>query len=169
MGESLGYAYTDTAIGTLLVIADSTGICLIDWGDDRTALLESARRKFPGASLVEGARDASSLAARVAALVDDARTARADVPLSLHGTPFQQEVWDALRTIPSGETRTYAEVAAQLGRPTAYRAVAQACAHNPAPVVVPCHRVVSSDGSLGGFSGGLWRKEALLVREGARR
>ena len=168
MNETLGYAYADTAIGTVIVVSDATGICMVDWGDDETALLERARRSFPRADLVEADHDASSLARGVAAMIEDARTARADLPLSLRGTPFQVEVWEALRTIPAGQTRSYAEVAAQVGRPTAYRAVAQACARNPVPIVVPCHRVVSSDGSLGGFSGGVWRKEELLKREGAR-
>ena len=83
------------------------------------------------------------------------------------GTAFQQAVWDALREIPPGSTQTYGETAAQLGRPSAYRAVAQACARNPVPIVVPCHRVLASDGTLGGYGGGLDIKRALLELEGA--
>jgi len=84
------------------------------------------------------------------------------------GTPFQQEVWRALRTIPRGETRSYAWVARRIGKPKAVRAVGAACGANPIPIIVPCHRVIASDGSLGGFSGGLALKRRLLELEGAR-
>lgn len=84
------------------------------------------------------------------------------------GTPFQQKVWRALRTIPKGQTRSYAWVAKKIGKPKAVRAVANACGANPYPVVIPCHRVIRSDGSLGGFSGGLKLKRKLLAREGIR-
>jgi len=88
------------------------------------------------------------------------------LPLDVLGTPFQRQVWQALQTIPVGERRTYAEVAAALGKPTAARAVANACAANPAALVIPCHRVVRHDGSLGGYRWGLERKQALLANEG---
>ena len=166
MSDSLGYAFADSAIGEIIVVADGEGICLVNWGDDRATLLDGARRRFSRGELAEGSQNAGPLAAAVAEIIDDARHADANLPLSLHGTPFQVQVWEALRTIPPGETRTYSEMAAQVGRPTAYRAVAQACARNPAPIVVPCHRVVASDGTLGGFSGGVWRKKELLEREG---
>ena len=169
MGESLGYAFASTPVGEIIVVADDEGIRFVSWGENRDSLAAEARNHFSRAELIEGAKQTSSLAPAVADIARDARHADANLPLSLRGTPFQKEVWDALRDIPPGETRTYAEVAAQVGRPTAYRAAAQACARNPAPIVVPCHRVVASNGGLGGFSGGLWRKKELLEREGVRR
>ncbi len=89
-----------------------------------------------------------------------------DLTLDLRGTPFQREVWQALQAIPFGETRTYLQIAGQLRRPKAFRAVANACGANPVAIIVPCHRVIASNGGLGGYSGGLWRKRALLAREG---
>lgn len=89
-----------------------------------------------------------------------------DLPLDLQGTDFQLRVWKEMLRIPAGSTRSYAEVARQIGRPTAYRAVAQACGANPVPIVVPCHRVVASGGKLGGYTGGIDRKLALLASEG---
>ena len=91
----------------------------------------------------------------------------ADLPLDLHGTPFQRAVWTALREIPPGHTATYAEVAAAIGRPGAARAVARACAANPVALAVPCHRVIPASGGTGGWRWGADRKQALLVQEGA--
>jgi O-6-methylguanine DNA methyltransferase len=88
------------------------------------------------------------------------------VPLDLHGTDFQQSVWKELLRIPAGSTRSYGDVARAIGKPTATRAVAQACGANPVPVIVPCHRVIQSDGGIGGFTGGLHIKRALLGAEG---
>lgn len=90
-----------------------------------------------------------------------------DVPLDLPGTPFQRAVWQALKAIPAGEVRSYTEIARQIGRPKAVRAVGAACGHNPLPVIVPCHRVVTHDGRLGGFSGGLdWKRRLLNAEQG---
>jgi AraC family transcriptional regulator of adaptative response/methylated-DNA-[protein]-cysteine methyltransferase len=90
------------------------------------------------------------------------------LPLDLHGTQFQKEVWKEMLRIPAGSTRSYGEVARNIGRPKAFRAVAQACGANPVPVVVPCHRVIASGGKLGGYTGGIDRKIVLLANEGVR-
>jgi AraC family transcriptional regulator of adaptative response/methylated-DNA-[protein]-cysteine methyltransferase len=91
-----------------------------------------------------------------------------DLPLDIRGTAFQERVWRELRKIPAGQTRSYAEIAQRIGSPTAYRAVARACAQNPIAVVIPCHRVVRNDGNLSGYRWGIQRKRALLKREAAR-
>jgi AraC family transcriptional regulator of adaptative response/methylated-DNA-[protein]-cysteine methyltransferase len=90
------------------------------------------------------------------------------VPLDVSGSRFEERVWRALRQIPRGETRSYSDVARQLGNPRAARAVARACAENPAPLVIPCHRIIEKGGTLGGYGGGVSRKRALLEREAAR-
>jgi O-6-methylguanine DNA methyltransferase len=120
-------------------------------------------RRHPGA--VEVRPGNGDLLADAVAAVDDP-TARHDLPLDLRGTPFQLAVWYELRRIPAGSVISYAELARRVGRPRAYRAVAQACGANPVGVLVPCHRVIASDGSLGGFGFGLTRKAGLLRREG---
>src|SRR6185312_5741295 len=109
-----------------------------------------------------------ALAKNIVALVDEPGRAF-DVPLDARGTPFQREVWRALRAIPAGTTTTYGDLAAQLGRPGSARAVGAACAMNPISIIIPCHRVVARDGSLTGYAWGVERKRALLQRESAAR
>ena len=115
---------------------------------------------------VDAGRD-EFLAPRVRAVADALAGNEVQVPLALVGTAFQKRVWDALMKIPRGQTRSYAELAASLGAPRAARAVASACAHNRVAVVVPCHRVIRGDGSLGGYRWGLDMKRGLLARETA--
>jgi AraC family transcriptional regulator of adaptative response/methylated-DNA-[protein]-cysteine methyltransferase len=141
-----------------------------DSGDAAAALEAKLRAEFPRAQLqrVDAGRD-EFLAPRLQAVA--ARLAGrqgGEVPVDLLGTAFQKKVWDALMKIPPGETRSYAQLATQLGQPTAARAVASACAHNRVAVVVPCHRVVRGDGSPGGYRWGLPLKQRLLRREAAR-
>lgn len=167
--EKFGYAFADTPDGTIIVVASEAGVVYVGWGGDEASLLEQAAAHAARAELVLGDFEAEQLAVRVAALAADPGSAEAAaVPLDLRGTPFQRQVWQALREIPAGETRTYGEVATEIGRPRASRAVGAACGANPAPIVVPCHRVVAAGGGLGGFSGELWRKEAMLERERTR-
>jgi AraC family transcriptional regulator, regulatory protein of adaptative response / methylated-DNA-[protein]-cysteine methyltransferase len=103
--------------------------------------------------------------ARIAAMVEHPRTASADLPLDVRGTAFQERVWRALRDIPAGETRTYAELAQAIGAPKSVRAVGAACGANPVSVITPCHRVIGSTGKLTGYRWGVERKKALLARE----
>jgi AraC family transcriptional regulator of adaptative response/methylated-DNA-[protein]-cysteine methyltransferase len=168
-GEALRWCTLDTALGTALVAASERGICMVELGADEAALEEKLRREFPGARLqrVDAGRDAF-LAPRVRAVADALAGNQAQVEVELLGTAFQKKVWDALMRIPQGETRSYAEVAAELGAPKSARAVAGACARNRVAVLVPCHRVVRGDGSVGGYRWGLPLKRRLLQREGAR-
>ena len=168
-GEALRWSTVDTALGTALVAASARGICMVELGANERALETKLRAEFPKADLqrVDVGRDAF-LAPRVRAVADMLAGKQAQVDVDLLGTAFQKKVWDALMRIPPGETRSYAEVAAQLGAPNAARAVAGACARNRIAVLVPCHRVVRGDGSAGGYRWGLPLKRRLLQREGAR-
>jgi AraC family transcriptional regulator, regulatory protein of adaptative response / methylated-DNA-[protein]-cysteine methyltransferase len=139
-------------------------------GDDRDALREDLRRRFPGVTLVDG-QGGSALGAAVAGVIRfiESPDRHLAMPLDLRGTDFQRAVWRALREIPAGSTASYTDIANRIGRPTSVRAVAQACAANPLAVVVPCHRVVRSDGELAGYRWGLERKRALLDLEASLR
>jgi AraC family transcriptional regulator, regulatory protein of adaptative response / methylated-DNA-[protein]-cysteine methyltransferase len=164
-GLEIRFAVVPSPLGKLLVAASRNGVCAVLLGDTEADLERRLRTEFPRA-LVEPDADGAlaSLASRVLAHVRGDGRAN-DLPLDVRGTAFQQLVWRTLLSIPYGETRSYAEVAAAIGQPTATRAVAQACAANPVPIVIPCHRVVRSDGGLGGYSGGVQRKERLLEVE----
>jgi len=163
--QPLAYAFTGCTLGTALVAAGDAGVRAVLLGDDRDALLADLQRRFPAAALVEGGGDVRALAGRVARAMEDASRAD-DVALDPAGTAFQRDVWRALRDIPAGTTSTYTEIARRIGRPASVRAVAQACAANPIAVIVPCHRVLRSDGGLSGYRWGVERKRALLEREG---
>ena len=165
-GVSIRWTLVDTPLGRTLVAATERGICAVELGDDDAALERRLREEFPLAQLerVEAGRD-EFLAPRLRAVAERLAGGDADVPVDLLGTGFQQRVWDALMKIPVGETVSYAGLAQSLGAPRAARAVASACAHNRIAVVVPCHRVIRGDGSLGGYRWGLPRKQQLLARE----
>jgi len=167
-GERIRWSLVDTALGTALVATTQRGICMVELGDDPRALETKLRTEFPRAGLerVDAGRD-EFLAPRVRAVADVLAGRRAQFDVDLIGTAFQKKVWDALMKIPRGETRSYAELAAQLGAPRGARAVASACAHNRVAILVPCHRVVRGDGSLGGYRWGLPLKQQLLERERA--
>jgi AraC family transcriptional regulator of adaptative response/methylated-DNA-[protein]-cysteine methyltransferase len=167
-GEQIRWSLADTALGTALVAATTRGVCMVELGQDAAALEAKLRSEFPRASLerVDAGRD-EFLAPRLHAVADALAGKRATVALDLIGTVFQKKVWDALMKIPVGETRSYAELAAQLGAPHAARAVAGACARNKVAIVVPCHRVIRGDGSLGGYRWGLPLKQRVLERERA--
>ena len=168
-GEELRWSTVETALGTALVAASARGICMVELGTSERALQAKLRAEFPNAALqrVDAGRDAF-LAPRLRTVADALAGKQAKVDVDLVGTAFQCRVWDALMRIPPGETRSYAEVATQLGAPKAARAVAGACARNRLAVLVPCHRVVRGDGSVGGYRWGLPLKRRLLQREGAR-
>jgi AraC family transcriptional regulator of adaptative response/methylated-DNA-[protein]-cysteine methyltransferase len=168
---SRAIAYTtfeiDAVLGRLLVAATERGVCHVRLGADDAELEAGLAAEFPFAAL---RRDDAALApwADAVACYAEGRTPRLHVPLDVRGSRFEQRVWDALRAIPRGATRSYGEVAAALGMPRAARAVGRACARNPVALVVPCHRVVAQGGGLGGYRYGLARKRALLEREGER-
>ena len=166
VGAVIRFAVGQCSLGAILVAATEKGICTIALGDDADRLVRELQDRFPKANLVGGDRVFERLVARVVGLVERPG-AVSDLPFDLRGTAFQQRVWQALRTIPSGATATYTEIAKRVGRSRAVRAVAQACAANPVAVAIPCHRVVRRDGGLGGYRWGIERKRALLQREAA--
>jgi AraC family transcriptional regulator, regulatory protein of adaptative response / methylated-DNA-[protein]-cysteine methyltransferase len=163
-GLRIHVAVADSFLGWVLVAATDRGICSIDFGDTPQSLLERLRRRFPKAELRQDDSGFGAWVSRVAAFLE-APAHGLDLPLDIQGTAFQQRVWRALQKIPPGSTKSYAEIAAQIGKPTAARAVARACASNRIAVVIPCHRAVRSDGGLGGYRWGMERKRRLLERE----
>ncbi len=162
--ERIRFAIGVCTLGHILVAATDKGVCAILLDDDPDFLLRDLQDRFPQAELVGGDAGFEELVARAVGLVDHPGRA-CELPLDVRGTAFQRQVWQALRDIPAGVTVSYAELAARLGRPSATRAVAGACAANAIAVAIPCHRVVRSDGSLSGYRWGLERKAALLVAE----
>src|SRR5918993_1634291 len=167
-GERIRWSLVDTALGQALVATTERGICMVELGEDAAVLEATLQSEFPRADLerVDAGRD-DFLAPRVRAVADVLAGKRAEVDVDLLGTAFQKKVWDALMKIPRGETRSYAALADALGQPRGARAIARACATNRIAIVVPCHRVVRGDGSLGGYRWGLPRKAALLDGERA--
>jgi O-6-methylguanine DNA methyltransferase len=161
------YAWAHTEIGRVLVASTWKGVCFTALsGANAMAHLEQwVARHEPGATLVEDRRAMRSVLEQIAAYARGDRK-RFDVHLDLRGTAFQKSVWEADRRIPYGQTRTYADVARSIGKPRAVRAVGGANGKNPVPLLVPCHRIVASDG-IGGFTGGLHYKRRLLALEGA--
>jgi len=166
-GLHIRYSTVPTPLGRLLVAATERGVCAVTLGDSERALEAGLRREYPQALLEKAPGELAGWSALIAGSLAESVDLSA-IPLDLRATTFQRRVWEALRAIPRGETRSYAEVAASIGRPTAVRAVANACAHNPAALVVPCHRIVRTDGGLGGWRWGVTRKQELLEREGGR-
>ena len=165
------YAAMSSPVGRLLVGATDRGLCFVQFGDSERELLAALRREYPAARLTP-MRDAGSPAFRgwVDALRRhlDAGQPLPSLPLAVRASAFRAKVWRYLQSIPAGETRSYGEVARGIGRRSAARAVASACAANPLAIVVPCHRVIRSDGDLGGYRWGVERKRALLDRERQR-
>lgn len=167
-GEVIRWSLIDTVLGRALVATTLRGVCAVELGDDDDALQARLRREFPRATFerVDAGRD-DFLAPRLAAVADALAGLPATVDIDLVGTAFQKRVWDALMRIPAGQTRSYAELATALGAPRGARAVARACACNRVAVIVPCHRIVRGDGSLGGYRWGLPLKQRVLERERA--
>lgn len=165
--ERLRWTVAETVIGPVLLVTSDRGIVAVCITPDIDEELERVRSEFPGVPLVRDDAGMEVEARGIAALARGA-SAQEPLPTDVRGTAFQAEVWAALRQIPSGTTQTYADVAAAIGRPTAVRAVARACAANPVALVIPCHRVIRRDGGLGGFGwGGPPVKASLLAAEAA--
>jgi AraC family transcriptional regulator, regulatory protein of adaptative response / methylated-DNA-[protein]-cysteine methyltransferase len=158
------YHTVSSPLGWLLLAATEHGLCAVKLGDAPEPLVQDLRREFPQAELKPEAERFQPWTAEV---LDYLRgnPSHLELPLDIRATAFQMRVWQALRTIPSGSTRTYSQVAAMIGQPTAVRAVANACASNPVALVVPCHRVIRTDGGLGGYRWGIERKRRLLEQE----
>ena len=163
-GTTIAYSIDDSPLGRLLVAATTKGVCAVFMGDSDAALERALRDDFPAATLAAGHSGLRKWTRDIVGRLDGRRP-RLELPLDVQATAFQWQVWNALSRIPCGDTRTYKEVAASIGRPSAVRAVARACATNPVSVVIPCHRVVRTSGELAGYRWGLERKKALLAAE----
>lgn len=164
IAATIRYACADSPLGRMLIAATDKGICAIQFARSDAELLEGLKREFPFAARKpdEGALQAwiETLLARMTG-----RELNAALPLDIRATAFQRRVWTYLQSIPFGSTRSYGQVAKAIGQPSASRAVARACATNPVPIAIPCHRVVREDGDISGFRWGVERKNALLEME----
>ena len=159
------YTTCDTRLGRMLIAASSKGICMIAIGKTDRELEERLHDQFPRTPITRDDRAMSNEKRFVEDRIEGKAMSQ-NLPLHLHGTPFQVAVWKEMLRIPPGSTRSYGDLAKKIGKPKAFRAVAQACGANPIPIVVPCHRVIAAGGALGGYTGGLARKLALLASEG---
>jgi AraC family transcriptional regulator, regulatory protein of adaptative response / methylated-DNA-[protein]-cysteine methyltransferase len=168
-GMNIHYTIVSSPLGRLLVAATDRGISALYLGDSDARLESALRQEYPCAQIRRGSHGSAALEGWVSRILDHlrGREPHLDLPTDVQATAFQRRVWEELRRIPYGATRTYADVARSIGRPSAIRAVARACAMNPVSVVVPCHRVVRQDGNLAGYRWGLIRKQALLQQEQA--
>jgi AraC family transcriptional regulator, regulatory protein of adaptative response / methylated-DNA-[protein]-cysteine methyltransferase len=163
-GMKIGYTVAKSDLGRVLVAATERGVSAVYLGDDQARLISELRVEYPHAQIAP-AQGSFERWVREILQRTEGKPPRRDLPLDLQATAFQRRVWQELQKIPRGATRTYSDVARALGRPQAVRAVARACASNPVSVVVPCHRVIRSDGSLAGYRWGLSRKQKLLAKE----
>jgi AraC family transcriptional regulator of adaptative response/methylated-DNA-[protein]-cysteine methyltransferase len=160
-GERIRYAIADCSLGAIVVAWTKRGVCEVGFGDTSTGLASRLAQHFPKARL-EPADETNWVRAVIASVE---MKSPPEIPLDMRGTAFQERVWQELRNIPIGETRTYSDIAAALGEPSAARAVARACATNKLAFVIPCHRVVRKGGQLAGYRWGIERKRELLARE----
>lgn len=161
---SVRYTLADCSLGRCLVAESERGICAILLGDDDATLVADLHELFPAAQDVPADTDFQQRVREVIAAIN-ARDAPLSLPLDIRGTAFQQQVWQALRAIPCGETMSYQQLASAIGKPKAVRAVASACGANKLAIVIPCHRVIRGDGALSGYRWGIARKAQLLQRE----
>lgn len=164
-GMEISYAVAPCRLGLILVAATERGLCRVQLGNKERELVDALEDEFPEAASVE--RDDDALGGYVRELVRrmSGWSPRTELPLDIQATAFQRRVWEELKSIPRGETRTYSEIAEAIGSPKAVRAVGNACANNPVALAIPCHRVLRNDGSLGGYAWGIERKQALISAE----
>ncbi|HWF12531.1 MAG TPA: bifunctional DNA-binding transcriptional regulator/O6-methylguanine-DNA methyltransferase Ada [Candidatus Acidoferrales bacterium] len=163
-GMNISYTIADSSMGRVLVAGTERGISAVYLGDKDSDLAASLHEEYPQAEIQTIPEGKSKWVRAIVAHLDRSNSPL-DLPTDVAGTAFQRRVWQALREIPLGATRTYSDVARAIGQPTAIRAVGHACATNPASIVVPCHRVIRTDGTLGGYRWGLHRKQSLLEKE----
>jgi AraC family transcriptional regulator, regulatory protein of adaptative response / methylated-DNA-[protein]-cysteine methyltransferase len=166
-GVEIDFTVVASPLGRLLLAATVRGVCRVMIGDDDGSLERGLREEYPQATVRRNDRILSSQVRSLLSYVRG-RSPHPELALDVRATAFQQRVWQELKAIPYGETRTYREVAAAIGRPSATRAVARACATNPVALLIPCHRVIRTDGSMGGYRWGIGRKEKLLAKEAAQ-
>jgi len=162
--EDIRFAVGQSSLGAILVASSDKGVAAILIGDDPDELVRDLQDRFPNARLVGGDREYESMVVRVVGFVETPQIGL-NLPLDVRGTAFQRRVWQALQDIPTGQTRSYSEIARSINAPKAVRAVARACAANNIAVAIPCHRVVRHDGALSGYALGVERKRELIARE----
>jgi AraC family transcriptional regulator of adaptative response/methylated-DNA-[protein]-cysteine methyltransferase len=162
--SDIRFAVGSCSLGSILVAATEKGVAAVLLGDDAESLLHDLQDRFPRANLIGGDRKFEKIAGQVIGAIEQPGRLL-DLPLDVQGTAFQHKVWTALKSIPLGATASYSDVARRIGAAKSVRAVARACAANPIAVVIPCHRVIRTDGSISGYRWGLERKRALLQRE----
>jgi AraC family transcriptional regulator, regulatory protein of adaptative response / methylated-DNA-[protein]-cysteine methyltransferase len=167
-GWQINYTIVASPLGRLLIAATTEGICAVSLADQDQDLITALQQEYPAASL---SRNDAELEQAVTAILNylSGEQPHLDLPLDLQATAFQRRVWQELRAIPYGSTRSYGEIATSIGQPTASRAVARACATNPVALIIPCHRVVRNDQSLSGYRWGVERKAKLLTQERLKR
>jgi len=163
-GVNINYTIISSHLGKVLIASTERGLCSVRFGDSEAALLRDLKNDFHAANLQHRDSELKAAVAGVKSLLAGMNITD-DMPLDIQGTAFQQRVWNALRQIPLGQTRSYNEIAKSIGQPKAVRAVANACASNPVALVVPCHRVMQANGKLAGYRWGVERKDALLRKE----
>ena len=163
-GMTICYSVVPCSLGQVLVAVTERGVCKVSLGDRADALLADFNAEFARAERLRDDDIVGKCTAQIVAFLDGTQP-KLDLPLDLRATAFQLKVWRALQAIPVGETRSYGEIAAAIGQPSASRAVANACANNPVALVIPCHRIIRKDGQMGGYRWGIERKRALLARE----
>jgi AraC family transcriptional regulator of adaptative response/methylated-DNA-[protein]-cysteine methyltransferase len=168
VGTMIQFAVGECSLGSVLIAASEKGVCAIFLGDDPDVLARDLQARFPNAEFFAGDATFDQWVAEVVGLVEKPAIGL-NLPLDIRGTAFQIRVWEALRQIPPGSTASYGEIAVRIGRPSAARAVAQACAANTLAIAIPCHRVVRTDESLSGYRWGVERKAKLLERERSTR
>jgi len=172
-GEQIGWCCARSPFGWVLVGATQRGLCWLSLAGTKAEAETSLREEFPAATLKRDSALEAMVDAALQAICGPTNSSKKlappQVPVDLRGTAFQLKVWQALRRIPRGETRSYSQLARELGNPKATRAVARACATNRVAIVVPCHRVVGASGSLTGYRWGVERKQMLLEAEGVKR
>ncbi len=164
-GIEIRYATAQTTLGPVVIAYTDVGVASIQFGDDEDDLVVRLAAEFPQAELVPEPESHPWLQVVLDYLTGE--QPHPELPLDIRGTAFQRRVWQAIRVIPPGETRSYGEIAAEIGRPTAARAVANACGQNRLALAIPCHRVVRADGGYGGYRWGAERKSVLLELEAA--
>lgn len=162
-GVRIGYALADSLLGRLLVAVTEKGVCRVAFGDSDLELVSALHCEYPNAQI----DNSSLLRCALEQIVEylSGQRPRLDLPVDVQASAFQARVWEELRSIPYGETRSYSEIASAIGQSKAARAVARACANNPVALIYPCHRVLRSDGSLSGYAWGTERKKRLLEME----
>jgi methylated-DNA-[protein]-cysteine S-methyltransferase len=153
-------------IGTILLVSDGISLCSLDFVDYETRLMALLHKRYASVQLIENV-DPQGFSSKIRAYLAEDYACLDDLPVNAGGTDFQQQVWQALRTIPAGTTISYGELAIKIGKPSAARAVGMANSLNPIAIVVPCHRVIGAKAKLTGYAGGLQRKQWLLQHEGA--